>query len=278
MGKVMLEIGRYNTLAVKRMSEIGAYLSSDMGDILLPNKYVPEGLKAGDQLEVFIYSDSEDRLIATTLTPKAQVGEFAVLEVNDNSNVGSFLDWGLEKDLLVPFSEQPTPMKKREKYVVRVYLDRSERIAASAKIGKFLETPAHGLKAGEEVDLLFYQFSDLGAKVIVNRRFGGLVFKNDLFGKYEVGTTATGYVKKIREDGKLDVTLRRGGTTDIAGSKESFLRVLSERGGFLPVNDKTSPEVIAEMFRMSKKSFKTVIGNLYKAGVIEITKDGVKLR
>lgn len=273
----MLEIGRYNTLVVKRMSEIGVYLSSDMGDILLPNKYVPEGLKAGDQLEVFIYSDSEDRLIATTLTPKAQVGEFALLEVKDNSNVGSFLDWGLEKDLLVPFSEQPQPMKKREKYLVRVYLDRSERIAASAKLGKFLQPP-QGLKVNDEVELLFYQFSDLGAKVVVNGRFNGLVFKNDLFGKYEVGSTATGYVKKIREDGKLDVTLRRGGTQDIVGSKESFLRVLSERGGFLPVNDKTPPDVISEMFRMSKKSFKTVIGNLYKAGVIEITKDGVKLK
>lgn len=277
MGKEMLEIGRYNTLAVKRMSEIGAYLSSDMGDILLPNKYVPEGLKAGDQLEVFIYSDSEDRLIATTLNPKAQVGEFALLEVKDNSNVGSFLDWGLEKDLLVPFSEQPQPMKKREKYLVRVYLDRSERIAASAKLGKFLQPP-QGLKVNDEVELLFYQFSDLGAKVVVNGRFNGLVFKNDLFGKYEVGSTATGYVKKIREDGKLDVTLRRGGTQDIMGSKESFLRVLSERGGFLPVNDKTPPDVISEMFRMSKKSFKTVIGNLYKAGIIEITKDGVKLK
>lgn len=274
----MLEIGKYNRLEVKKLSAIGAYLVSELGDILMPTKYVPEGLTHGQHVKVFIYLDSEDRLIATTLTPKAQVGDFAVMEVKDTGSVGAFLDWGLEKDLLVPFSEQPRPMQKGEKYLVRVYLDRSDRIAASAKIGKFLESGKAGLKAGEEVQLTFYEFGDLGAKVIVNGRYAGLLFKSELFGNYEVGTTVSGYVKKIREDGKVDVTLRKGGVQDIVGGKESFLRVLSERGGFLPVGDKSSPAVISEMFRMSKKSFKTVIGNLYKEGVIEITKDGVKLR
>jgi len=274
----MLEIGKYNRLEVKKLSAIGAYLASELGDILMPTKYVPEGLHPGEHIKVFIYLDSEDRLLATTLTPKAQVGDFAVMEVKDTGSVGAFLDWGLEKDLLVPFSEQPRPMQKGEKYLVRVYLDRSERIAASAKLGKFLESRNIALKEGEEVRLTFYEFGDLGAKVIVNGRYGGLLFKSELFGKYEVGATVKGYVKKIREDGKIDVTLRRGGAQDIVGGKESFLKVLSDRGGFLPVGDKSPPELISEMFSMSKKSFKTVIGNLYKDGVIEITKDGVRLR
>jgi len=274
----MLEIGKYNRLEVKKLSAIGAYLVSELGDILMPTKYVPEGLKPGEHVKVFVYLDSEDRLLATTLTPKALVGDFALMEVKDTSSVGAFLDWGLEKDLLVPFSEQPRPMQKGEKYLVRVYLDRSDRIAASAKIGKYLETRNINLKVGEEVQLTFYEFGDLGAKVVINGRFAGLLFKSELFGSYEVGTTAKGFVAKIRADGKIDVTLRRGGAQDVVGGKESFLKVLRERGGFLPVGDKSSPQQISELFKMSKKSFKTVIGNLYKERVIEITKEGVKLR
>jgi len=274
----MLEIGKYNRLEVKKLSAIGVYLVSELGDILMPTKYVPEGLKPGEHVKVFVYLDSEDRLLATTLTPKAQVGDFALLEVKDTGSVGAFLDWGLEKDLLVPFSEQPRPMQKGEKYLVRVYLDRSERIAASAKLGKFLETRNIKLKAGEEVQLTFYEFGDLGAKVIVNGRYGGLVFKNELHGSYRVGDSARGFVGKIREDGKIDITLRKGGGQDILDGKERVLKVLRSKGGFLPVGDKSAPEQIAELFQMSKKSFKTVIGNLYKEGTIEITQEGVRLR
>lgn len=274
----MLEIGRYNRLEVKRVSAIGLYLGSEVGEILLPTKYVPAGTKVGDKLEVFVYLDSEDRLVATTLTPKAQVGEFALMQVKETSMVGAFLDWGLEKDLLVPFAEQPRPMQKGEKHLVRVYLDRSERIAASARIGSFLERNRIEVNAGDEAELIFYEFSELGAKVIVNGRYAGLLFRNEMFGHFQVGDVATGYVKKIREDGKIDVTLRKPGQQGVAGSRESFLRVLGERGGFLPVGDKSSPEVIYELFRMSKKTFKTVIGNLYRQGIIEITKDGVRLK
>lgn len=274
----MLEIGKYNRLEVKKISAIGAFLVSELGDILMPTKYVPEGLKPGEHVKVFVYLDSEDRLLATTLAPKAQVGEFAVLEVKDVSNVGAFMDWGLEKDLLVPFSEQPRQMQTGEKYLVRVYLDRSERIAASAKIGKFLEKSRIDLKEGEEVKLTFYEFGELGAKVIINGRYEGLLFKSELFGNYEVGADAKGFVKKIRSDGKIDVTLRKGGPQEMVGNRESLLRVLSERGGFLPVGDKSSPQLISEMFRMSKKSFKTVIGNLYKEKVIDITPEGIRLR
>uniref|UniRef100_C6E937 RNA binding S1 domain protein n=1 Tax=Geobacter sp. (strain M21) TaxID=443144 RepID=C6E937_GEOSM len=274
----MLEVGKYNRLEVKKISAIGAFLVSELGDILMPTKYVPEGLHPGEHVKVFVYLDSEDRLLATTLTPKAQVGDFAVLEVKDVGNVGAFLDWGLEKDLLVPFSEQPKPMNKGEKHLVRVYLDRSDRIAASARLGKFLEKSRIELKEGEEVRLTFYQFGDLGAKVVINDRYDGLLFKSELFGRYEVGTSAKGFVKKIRPDGKIDVTLSKGGGKDLHGSRESVLRVLGERGGFLPVGDKSSPELISEMFSMSKKSFKTVIGNLYKEGVIEISPEGIRLR
>lgn len=274
----MLEVGKYNRLEVKKISAIGAFLVSELGDILMPTKYVPEGLHPGEHVKVFVYLDSEDRLLATTLTPKAQVGEFAVLEVKDVTNVGAFLDWGLEKDLLVPFSEQPKPMNKGERHLVRVYLDRSDRIAASAKLSKFLEKSRIELKEGEEVMLTFYQFGELGAKVIINGRYDGLLFKSELYGSFEVGASARGFVKKIRPDGKIDVTLRKGGGKDLHGGRESVLRVLSERGGFLPVGDKSSPQLISEMFSMSKKSFKTVIGNLYKEGVIEISAEGIRLR
>jgi len=274
----MLEIGKYNRLEVKKLSAIGVYLVSELGEILMPTKYVPEGLKPGEHVKVFVYLDSEDRLIATTLTPKAQVGDFAVMEVKDVGSVGAFLDWGLEKDLLVPFSEQPRPMQKGEKHLVRVYLDRSERIAASAKIGKFLDRTHISLKEGEEVKLTFYEFGDLGAKVIINGRHDGLLFKSELFGKNELGATVKGFVKKIRSDGKIDVTLRKDGVQDIVSGKDNILRVLRERGGFLPVGDKSPPDLISEMFRMSKKSFKAIIGNLYKQGIIEITKEGIRLR
>lgn len=274
----MLEIGKFNRLEVKKLSAIGVYLASELGEILMPTKYVPEGAHPGAFIKAFIYLDSEDRLIATTLEPKAQVGEFAVLEVKDTSAVGAFLDWGLEKDLLVPFSEQASPMQKGERHMVRVYLDRSERIAASSKIGKFLETRHVGLKVGDEVRITFYEFGELGAKVIINGRFPGLLFKSEIFGSYEIGATVPGFVAKLREDGKIDVTLRKGGTQDMAGGKETLLQALRDNGGFLPVGDKTSPQEISSRFKMSKKSFKTLIGNLYKQGVIEIKPEGIRLR
>lgn len=274
----MLEIGKYNQLEVKKISSFGAYLASEAGEILLPQKYTPDGLKPGDVVKVFVYLDSDDRLIATSQTPKAQVGDFAVLEVKDNSPIGAFLDWGLEKDLFVPFSEQPVPMKKREKYLVRLYLDRSERIAASAKIGKFLETELIPLKVGEEVDLMIYEFTDLGAKVIINGLYAGLLFRNELYGKPAPGTRLKGYINKIREDKKIDVTLRRSGYSGIDGSKERIMKTLEASGGFLPLSDKSSSELIGEVLKMSKKTFKKAIGSLYKDGFIELTEESIKLR
>lgn len=274
----MLEVGKVNHMVVKKLSSIGIYLASEYGEILMPAKYVPDGVYPGAEIQAFVYLDSEDRLIATTLRPKAQVGDFALLSVKDTNAVGAFLDWGLEKDLLVPYSEQIRPMQVGEAHLVRVYLDGSERIAASAKISKFLEPRAKGLKPGDEVEVQIYEFTDLGAKVIINGRYPGLLFKSELFGRYRVGDKTKGYVAKVREDGKIDLTLRKGGTQELAAGKEVVLGALRDSGGFLAVGDKSSPERIAELFRMSKKTFKTAIGNLYKEGVIEILPDGIRLR
>ncbi|UFS70004.1 S1-like domain-containing RNA-binding protein [Geomonas sp. RF6] len=274
----MLEIGKFNQLEVRRLSQIGAYLGSDLGEILLPNKYLAPGVHPGDVVSVFVYLDSEDRLVATTQVPKAQVGDFAVLEVKQISKVGAFLDWGLEKDLLVPFGEQPRPMQKGERHLVRVYLDRSERIAASAKIAKFLEPRTTALTSGQEVELIIYDFTELGAKVIIDGRYSGLLFKSDLFGRPAVGEKLKGYVTKVREDGKVDVSLRKTGLQETDRAKDVLLAALRDAGGFLPVGDKTPPQEIAELLQISKKSFKKVLGNLYKDGMVDITEDGVKLR
>lgn len=274
----MLAMGKYNKLKVRKIDDACAYLDSAAGDIILPSLYVPAGTKPGDTINVFVYRDSIDRLAATTIAPKAQVGEFAVLEVTDNSRIGSFLDWGLDKDLFVPFSEQPVPMKKRENYVVRVYLDKAERITASARIDKFLESGNIPFRFGEEVDLMIYQFTDLGAKVIINGRYPGLVFKNELYSRPSLGARLTGYVSKVREDKKIDVTLKKSGAQEIDGDKEMVLTTLAAAGGFLPFGDKSPPEQIEEALKMSKKAFKKVIGNLYKDGTIELTVEGIKLK
>ena len=274
----MLEIGKYNQLEVMRISATGAYLASEAGEILLPQKYVPAGLQPGDTVKVFVYLDATEQPAATTQAPKTQVGEFAVLQVTDNSRFGSFLDWGLEKDLLVPFSEQPVPMKKGERYLVRIYLDKSGRIAASAKIGRFLEAVDIRLDVGEEVELIIYEFTDLGAKVIINGRYNGLLFRNEIYGRPEPGTRLKGYVRKIREDRKIDVTLKKSGPQGSEGDKERILKALRDQGGFLPLGDKSPPELIGEMFKMSKKTFKKALGNLYKEGFVELTEEGIRLR
>ena len=274
----MLDIGAFNRLDVKKISSTGATLASDAGDILLPRKYVPAGTMAGDAVDVFVYRDSKDRLIATTRTPKVRVGEFAVLEVRDMAPVGAFLDWGLEKDLLVPFSEQPVPMKKGERHLVRVYLDNSGRIAASARIEKFLETADIPLKAGDEVDLMIYALTGLGAKVIINGRCAGLLFKSELYGKPAPGARFKGYIGKVRDDGKIDVTLKKRGHQGMEGSKERVLKTLAATGGFLPLGDKSPPDLIGEVLKMSKKTFKKAVGSLYKEGFIELTEQGIKLR
>lgn len=274
----MVAIGRYNTLTISRITASGASLVTDEGDVLLPGKFIPEGSEPGADIEVFIYRDSEDRLVATTQTPRAMVGEFALLTVKDNTKVGAFLDWGLDKDLLLPFGEQPTPVRKGEQVVVRLYLDNSDRIAASARLDKFLRPADGSLAEGDEVELLPYAFSELGAKVIINDTYGGLLFRNELYVRPERGERLRGFVKKIRDDGKIDVTLRRGGVQEAMADREAILAALKAHDGFLPLTDKSPPETIAALLRLSKKSFKKGIGGLYKEGRIDMTSEGIRLR
>ena len=273
----MPNIGKFNLLHIKTITNAGAVLEAESGDILLPARYLPGDAAPGHSIRVFVYLDSEDRPVATTIVPKASIGEFAFLQVKDTGRFGAFLDWGLDKDLLVPFSEQPVPMKKGERYVVRVYLDNSGRIAATAKIRKFLEEKNTSLREGDEVDLLIYEFTDLGAKVIINNHFTGLLFRDELLGRPQAGDRLTGFVKRIREDQKIDVTLRKDRGDELEEARDKILKALVAHKGFLSLSDKSSPEMIAEVVRMSKKTFKKAVGGLYRDRLIALTDNGIKL-
>lgn len=274
----MLTIGTYNQLTIARITASGAVFKSNEGDVLLPLRLVPNGAEAGTLLDVFVYVDSDGRLTATTRKPRAVVGEFALLKVKETTTVGSFLDWGLEKDLLLPFGEQTEPVRRGDQVLVRIYLHSSGRIAASAKLDKFITPADDSLSEGAEVDLLVYACTDLGAKVIINNCFGGLIFHTELVVKPSCGERLRGFVKKIRDDGKVDVTLRKGGALEAANDREIILAALAAHNGFLPLTDKSSPELIAERLRLSKKSFKKAVGGLYKEGAVSMALDGIRLR
>lgn len=275
----MLRIGNYNELEIIKEVDFGVYLVSGENEILLPKKYVPEGAKVGDKLNVFIYRDSEDRLIATTLKPKAVVGDFAYLRVKDVNNIGAFLDWGLEKDLLVPHSEQKIKMEKGKSYVVRVYLDDvTKRILATAKFNKYFQWEIDDVKEGDEVNLLVYKYTDLGASVIVNGKYQGMIFKNDIYQSLTTGDELKGYIFKIREDGKLDIIIRKRGFEKVLDSRDKILEALRDNGGFLPLTDKSTPETIERTLEMSKGVFKKAIGNLYRERKIELLEYGIKIK
>lgn len=274
----MIQVGNYNQLAITRITPSGALFKTDTGDVLLPLRLVPQGVEAGTLLDVFVYVDSDGRLTATTKRPRAVVGEFALLKVKEATTVGAFLDWGLEKDLLLPFGEQIEPVRRGDQVLVRIFLHDSGRIAASAKLDKFIVPVNDSLAAGDEVQLLVYAHTDLGAKVIINDRFGGLLFHSELVIKPKCGERLRGFVKKIRDDGKVDVTLRVGGAQEAFNDREAVLAALAAHNGFLPLTDKSSPDAIAQQLRMSKKSFKKAIGGLYKESLISMQPDGIKLR
>ena len=274
----MLQIGNYNHLAISRITPSGAVFSTDEGDVLLPLRLVPTGAETGTMLNVFVYVDSEERLTATTKKPRAVVGNFAILRVLETTTVGSFLDWGLEKDLLLPFGEQIEPVRRGDQVLVRIYLHSTGRIVATTKLDKFIIPVDNSLAVGDEVDLLVYAHTDLGSKVIINNNFGGLLFRTELIIKPKCGERLRGYVKKIREDGKVDVTLRIGGAQEAFKDREIVLAALAVHNGFLPLTDKSSPEAIAQQLRLSKKSFKKTVGGLYKEGLISMLPDGIKLR
>lgn len=274
----MVHIGNYNKLEINRITASGAVFKSDKGDVLLPLRLVPDGVEAGSLLDVFVYVDSDERLTATTKRPRAVVGDFAFLKVIESTTVGSFLDWGLEKDLLLPFGEQIEPVRRGDQVLVHIYLHSSGRIAASAKLDKFIKPVDGSLAEGSAVDLLVYARTDLGVKVIINNTFGGLIFNTEFVVKPACGDRLRGYVKKVRDDGKVDVTLRQGGAQEAEKDRRIILEALAAHNGFLPLTDKSSPEDIATLLRLSKKSFKKALGGLYKEGAVTILPDGIRLR
>lgn len=274
----MVDIGDYNELEVAKEVDFGVYLDSDDGEILLPLKYVPEGTRPGDTLRVFVYRDSEDRLIATTLTPKARVGEFAALEVKQTNAYGAFLEWGLEKDLFVPFQNQRDRMVPGRPYLVYVYLDEtSDRIVATSKLSKYLRNHPLTVAEGEEVNLLVAEVTDLGFKVIINQKHEGVLYHNEVFHPLETGQQLTGYIKKIREDQKIDVTPRKPGYGEVLDSAQTVLQRLRAADGVLPLSDSSSPETVQQHLQMSKKTFKRAIGSLYRQGHITILPDHIRL-
>lgn len=275
----MVKIGKYNTLTIVREVDFGIYFHDEkLGDILLPKRYLPEQWSVGDELEVFIYLDSEDRLIATTEKPFAQVEEFALLEVVATTAVGAFLNWGLMKDLLVPFSEQKLRMKVGEKHLVYIYLDaETNRIVASAKLDRFVDNLPVDYEPGEEVGLLIAMQTELGYKAIIDNCHFGMLYKNEVFQTLNIGQRLNGYIGKVREDEKIDLVLQKPGYEKVEGLSGEILEKLKASNGFLPVGDKSSPEQIYSLFKISKKNFKKAIGSLYKNKLIRIEDEGIRL-
>lgn len=275
----MLNIGNYNTLKIIKILSFGAYLDGGEGkEILLPTRYVPDGAQVGDEVEVFIYHDNEGRLIATTLHPKAEVGEFAFMQVKSVNTTGAFLDWGLMKDLLVPYKEQKLTMREGKWYLVYVRLDHvTGRVMASARIEKFLNNIPPKYEFNQEVSLLVADDTEIGYKVIVNNLHWGMVYHNQVFQRLEKGEHLKGYVKEIREDDKLDISLTPLGYQKVDGIAQTILQALQMQNGFLPVHDKSDPEVIYSLFRCSKKAFKQAIGALYRQHRIALEPDGIRL-
>ena len=272
-------LGKYNQLEVVKEVDFGVYLNGgDDDEILLPTRYVPEGTKPGDMLNVFIYLDNEERLIATTLEPKVQVGEFACLEVAWVNEYGAFLDWGLMKDLFVPFREQKMKMQKGHRYVVHAHVDEdSYRIMASAKVERYLSKEMPPYKQGDEVEVMAWQKTDLGYKVIVDNQFGGLVYQKEIFKVLEPGMKMTAYVRQVREDGKIDLTLQKDGMGKVGDFSSELLQYIKNQGGHTHLNDKSAAEDIYETFGVSKKTFKKAVGDLYKKRLILLVEDGIRL-
>lgn len=272
-----MNIGKVNSLKVSRDTPHGLFLVDEEGeDVLLPGKYLKGDEKEGDYIDVFIYNDSEDRLVATTEVPKILLDQFAVLKVVDVNKFGVFLDWGLDKDLLVPFKEQNKKMALGNQYVVRMYLDDdTDRLVATAKIRKFLSNDQLKIKEKDKVDLVVFNRSELGFDVIINNEHLGLIYKNEVFKPIEIGDQLVGYIKHIRDDGKIDVSLQPDILTHLDHSSEVILKALKAKGGVLHISDKSSPEAIYEAFHMSKKSFKKAVGILYKRRMVAL--DGEKI-
>lgn len=276
----MIEIGKFNTLTAIKLVDFGVYLDGEeRGEILMPKEYVPDNCSPDDEVRVFIYFDSEDRIVATTENPYVQVGEFAFLKVVAVSGVGAFLDWGLRKDLMVPFREQRETMLEGHSYLVYAYVDKaSDRIVASTKIDKYLDQVFPEYEPGQEVDVLIARKSDLGYSVIVNNAHWGLIYQNEIFQPVKIGQKLKGYIKEIREDEKIDVSLQPAGYAKIDGLSKMILDKIRDNGGVLDISDKSAPEEIYNLFGCSKKNYKKAIGALFKRGMIDIDVDEIRLK
>ena len=276
----MAAIGLVNELEVIKEVDFGVYLDgAQHGEILMPKRYVPEACKIGDRVEVFIYLDSSDRLVATDERPLAMVGEFANLQVVSVTKVGAFLDWGLPKDLLVPFREQQQKMEEGQFYLVYIYLDdESQRIVGTSRLDKCLDNIPVDYEIGEEVDLIIAGQTDLGYKAIIDNSHWGMLFKNEVFQNLKTGQQVKGYIKYVRPDDKIDLSLEKSGYEKIDPISENILNKLAANNDFLPFNDKTDPDTIREVFQISKKNFKKAIGVLYKQRIILIGEDGIRMK
>lgn len=274
-----IKLGEYNRLTIVKAVDFGLYLDGgDEGEILLPSRYVPKDCRIGDELDVFIYLDNEERIVATTQKPLAKVGDFAYLEVSWVNKYGAFLHWGPLKDLFCPFREQKMRMEIGESYIVFVYIDReSYRIAASAKIEHYLQKDTPPYTVGTETDLLIWQKTDLGFKVIIDNRYQGLVYEDQIFKRIHTGDRMKGYISRVREDGKLDVTLQPLGYQQARAFSDTLLQYLKNNGGFCDLGDKSDAEDIKRRFQVSKKTFKKAVGDLYKRCLIVLDEQGIRL-
>lgn len=281
----MIQIGKYNTLKILRDTKVGLFLGNPetdpegVHDILLPNKYVPHHFEIGDELTVFVYLDHEERPVATLLEPYILLNEFALLRVNYVNQVGAFMDWGMEKDILVPFKEQARPMEKGKRYLVYLYLDeKTNRLVASSKTNQFLSNENLTVERGEEVELIVSHITEIGINVIINEKHKGLLYKDEVYDHtIRTGDRLRGYIKHIRPDNKIDVSLEKLGYEKIEPNAERILNELRASRGFLRLNDNSHPEDIKTVLQMSKKTFKKAIGALYKDKLIEIKDDGIYL-
>jgi uncharacterized protein len=282
----MIEIGKYNTLTILRETKVGLYLGlpdenieqDPTKDILLPNKYVPADFKIGNEIAVFVYLDHEERPVATTLEPYIFLNEFALLRVNYVNQVGAFMNWGMEKDLFVPFKEQARPMEQGKRYLVYMYMDeKTNRLVGSSKTNQFLDNENITVENGEEVDLIVSHITEVGINVIINEKHKGLLYKNEVFEDLRTGDRIIGYIKNIRPDGKIDVSRQPFGMERVDASGQIILDELKASRGFLRLNDDSHPEDIKTVLKMSKKTFKKAIGTLYKQKLIEIKEDGIYL-
>ncbi|MCE2789241.1 MAG: S1-like domain-containing RNA-binding protein [Saprospiraceae bacterium] len=275
----MAELGKKASLRINRKTDFGFYLDGgSLGEILMPKRYITPDMKPGDEVEVFVFLDGEERLVATTEAPIAQVGEFGFMKVSKVEKMGAFLQWGVSKELLVPFSEQRVKMEEGKSYLVFVYVDKlTDRVAASMKLEKFFSKEQPVYQIGQEVSVLIWVQTDLGYKVIVDGKFLGMLYKNEVFKKLTTGMSLMAYVKKLRDDGKIDLALEKPGFARVNPHEQKLLELLQKSGGFLPYGDKTDPEVIYKVFGMSKKMYKQLIGALFKQKRITIAPEGIRL-